>query len=402
MFRRLLSLVLAVATLAAGAIQAQCLGPDNLTGPCCQMTGANLPAFPTLTLPGLGICWSACTPTTTCTTVTLAAPIQTACGQYSVPMNVNDCAGVPLLTSKLQLDYTRTWTETPGPGVQYQVWRFVVKADVFTSAALPPACPVPSCLGPHPTAFYYGYLDYAFECGTGWRAALVIFHGCDKFQHDPLLSDKPGVFHPTMSYAVVAPSTTANPFVPALLPAPGGPVFAEALRDVPDPSVTLNCITEEAIVQGVVQFLGQACACPFAFVPPQVTARHLDGVTNCGSSFTSLNVFPAFPWFEDMTTAIGTWTTGASYPGPEQVWVDEGVFLHNDVCDATGAITPYGEIKYGATTAQGYNAQSFTGQVLNKFTDLVSNYSVKLGNPILPPFLGSVRPSRHLVYLNYF
>jgi hypothetical protein len=403
MFRRLLSLVLAAAALTAGAIHGQCIGPDNLNGPCCTQLGANLPNFPAITLPGLGICWSSCTPTTTCTNVTLGMPIQTSCGQFSVPMNVNDCAGVPLLTSKLHLDYTRTWMEFPVPGAQLQVWRFVVKADVFPSAALPPACPVPNCLGPHPSAFYYGYLDYAFDCaGGGWRSALVLFHGCDKFQHDPLFSDKPGVFHPTMSFALVAPSTTANPFVPALSPGPVGPVFAEALRNVPDPAVTLACIAEEVIVQGAVAFLGQACACPFAFVPPQVTARHITASTNCGSNLTSLNVFPTFPWFEDMTTSIGMWTTGASYPGPEVVWVDEGVYIHNDVCSSTGALVPYGEIKYGATTAQGFPAQSLTGQVLNKFTDLVNNFSFKVGAAILPPFVGSVKPSVHLAYLNYF
>jgi hypothetical protein len=401
MFRRLLPLLLALPALASGVSHAQCIGPDQLTGPCCQLTPANLPPFPPMTLPGTGICWSACTPTQTCTNVVLGVPIPAGCGQFTLPMNVMDCAGNPLLASKLNLDYTRTWNEFPFPGSQYQVWRFVVKADVFAAAGAAVGCPVPNCLGPQPSAFYYGYVDYAFECATGWRASLVLFHGCDKLQHDPLLSDKPGVFHPTLSFAIVAPSTTANPFVPAILPAPGGPDFAEAMRNVPGPG-SAACMTEEPLVAGIVMPLGQACACPFAFVPPQVTARHLDGTSACGSNFTSLNVFPAFPWFEDMTHSIGMWTTSASYPGPERVWVDEGVFLHNDVCNSTGALTPFGEIKYGATTDQGYPAQSLTGQVLSKFTDLVNNYAVKLGTPLLPPFVGSVKPSHHLIYLNYF
>jgi len=404
MVRRLLSLLLAVSALAAGVTHSQCIGPDNLNGPCCSLSPANLPHFPALTLPGLGICWDACQPQQTCTNVVLGEPVLVRCGQYSVPTDVFDCSGMPLLGTKLQIDYTRTWMEIPGPAGQIQVWRFTVKADVFsTLPAGAGGCPVPSCLGPHPTAFYYGYLDYAFECATGiWRAALVMFHGCDKYQHDPLLSDKPGIFHPTRSYAVVAPSTTANPFIPGVFPAPAGPTFAEALRNIPDPAITLSCQCEEPIIQGIVQFLAQACVCPFAFFPPQVTARHMQGTTTCGSSFNSLNVFPTFPWFEVITHSIGSWTTPVSYPGPERAWVDEGVFVHVDVCDTTGAPTPYAEIKYGGTTEGGYPAQSFTGQVLNKFTDLVNNFSVKVGLPILPPFVGSVKPSRHLVYLNYF
>src|SRR6185503_12665783 len=90
MFRRLLSLALAAAALTASAIHGQCIGPDNLNGPCCTQVGANLPNFPAITLPGLGICWSSCTPTTNCTNVTLAMPIQTSCGQFSLPMNVSD------------------------------------------------------------------------------------------------------------------------------------------------------------------------------------------------------------------------------------------------------------------------------------------------------------------------
>jgi hypothetical protein len=392
--------------LVGAAASAQCLVPDNLNGPCCAPVVANLPVFPPVTLPGIGICWVNCTPTQTCTQVTLGMPQQIACAQYSIPFEVRDCAGNLLLISKLHADYTRTWEEFPIAGAPpIQVWRFTIKADMNAGPApVPLGCPVPTCLGAHPSAFYYGYLDYAQTCqpGGGFEAAVALYHGCDKFQHDPLLSDKPGVFHPGTSYAVVAPSTPANPFIPALSPAPAGPVFAEALRNVPPTTAAATCIAEEPIVQGVVQFLAQACACPFAFVPPQVTARHIQALTACNSSINSLNLFPAFPWFEVMSTSLGSWTTAASYPGPERIWADEGIFLHQDTCDTPGALTLFGEIKYGATTLGGYPAVDFAGQALNKFTDLVNNYAVKVGAPIVGPFVGSVYPSRHLAYLNYF
>ena len=40
--------------------------------------------------------------------------------------------------------------------------------------------------------------------------------------------------------------------------------------------------------------------------PPQLTARHMDGVSVCGSDFRSLNVWPLVPWYEVMTTSLGT------------------------------------------------------------------------------------------------
>jgi hypothetical protein len=326
--------------------------------------------------------------------------VQVNCAEYTVDMKVEDCSGGALLGGTLALDYTRTWNETPAVGTQLQVWRFVVKADIAKTSTTLATCPQPACTNFWPTAFYYGYLDYAFNCATGgWQSSLVLFHGCDKFQHDQAISDKPGTYHPTISYALVAPTTTANPFVPAVLPAPGGPVFAEAIRNAWDP-VTLACSSEEPIAQGVTQPLGQACACPFSFFPPQVTARHMEATSFCGSSYRSLNVFPTFPWFEVMTTSIGTWTTGANYPGPEAAWVDEGVFLHFEGCGGPVPIG-YAEIKYGATTAKGYPANG-GGLVLDKFTDMVDNYSIKLGDPITLPMVGSAKPTNHLFYTNSF
>lgn len=399
---RPLVLALAVTALSATGMSAQCLQPDNTAGPCCSFVTPTLPTLPTITLPGQAICWDNCNVgAQLCTQVVIGAPVQVNCTEYTANFQSQDCSGNPQLKSQLQLAYTRTWDEFPVPGtVGIQVWRFVVKADVSPSSTIL-GCQVPSCLGTHPTAFYHGYLDYAFDCVNGtWESALVLFHGCDKYQHDPLFSSRPGVFHPGRSFALVAPSTAVNPFVPAvLLPTPG-PTFFQAMRDTPS-LATLACEAAETLTQGKVQNLASACACPFSFFPPQVTARHMDGVSACGSDFRSISVFPTLPWLEVMTTSLGTWTTGASYPGPEAVWVDEGTFLHIEGCTLTGAPEVYAEIKVGATTENGYLAA--VGPVpASRFTDLVDNYSVQLGTPILPPFFGSVRPTRHLVYINPF
>jgi hypothetical protein len=390
------------ATALSATLSAQCLLPDGMAGPCCSVVSPTLPAFPPITLPGQSICWNGCTVgTQTCDQVVLSAPVQVNCTEYTVGLQTLDCSGNPQLKSQLHLAYTRTWTEFPVLGaVGNQVWRFVVKADVSPSSTVF-SCDIPNCLGTHPTAFYHGYLDYSFDCFAGtWESALVLFHGCDKFQHDPLFSSRPGVFHPGRSFAIVAPSTSANPFVPAMLTPTGGPTFFEAMRDAPNVA-TLACEAAETLAQGKIFNLASACACPFSFFPPQVTARHIDGVSTCGSNFRSLSAFPTLPYFELMTTSLGMWTTAASYPGPEVVWVDEGTFLHVENCTLTGAPEAYAEIKVGATTEKGFPA--VIGPVLvDRFTDLVDNYSVQLGTPILPPFFGSVRPTHHLVYVNPF
>ncbi len=398
-----LSLLMAVAISATSSLQAQCLGPDNLAGPCCTFVADTLPSFPSLSLPSENICWDSCSVNSqTCSTVTLTPPVRVNCAEYTTSFDNVDCSGTALLKGTLHLDYTRTWEEFPFPGQQNQVWRFIVKADLTTSSGTF-GCTVPSCLGTHNTAFYYGYLDYSFDCASlTWEAALVLYHGCDRYQHDLLLSSRPGSFHPNRTFAVVAPTTTANPFVPAILtPTPGTLAF-DGMRDAapvtPPPFV---CEANESIQLGQLFNLGSACVCPFSLFPPQTTARHLDGTSFCGSSFRTVSAFPALPWFEMMSFSLGTWSSGANYPGPEAVWVDEGTFLHFEACTASGAPETYAEVKYGATTEGGYLAA--VGPVpADRFTDLVDNYSALLGTPIVPPFFGSVNPTRHLVFVNPF
>ena len=400
--RFLPALSAAVFLAAAPPAAAQCLGPDGLDlGPCCAPAVATLPTFPAVTLPGSSICWDNCNVAgQACTQVVLGAPVAGGCAAYTAALKVQDCNGNPLLSTVLSLDYTRTWDEFVIPGTVSQVFRFVVKADVAAATTSGPPCQVPSCLATYPTAFYHGYLDYASDCSGGWAAALVLYHGCDAYQHNPLLSSRPGSFHPGRSFALVAPHTTANPFLPVVLPAPGGPAVAEAIRQAVNPA-TLACTVEEPIIGGVLQPLAAACVCPFSLFPQQTTARHVDVVGACGSQARSVNVFPSLPWFENLTISIGTWTTTASYPGPEAVWVDEGTYLHSDACDPTGALGFHAQIKVGATTEGGFQAISASGLTLDKFTDLVNNFSAQIGTvPIAPPFVGHVMPTRDLVYTN--
>jgi hypothetical protein len=397
--------LLAALTLAAieTTTYSQCFVPDGLNGPCWAPANTTIPTFPAITLPGTSICWQQCTPTQACTNIVLGAPALVRCGVYSVAMTVDDCTA-PQLASTLNLDYTRTWLEVDPAGAMYQVWRFVVKADVTPVPPLNPGCLVPPCLGPHPTAFYYGYIDYARDCTSGAiEAALVLFHNCDRFIHNPFFSNRPGAFHPNTSYAIVGPSTAANPFVAAAAVAPQGQVAMEALRNVPLPGSVL-CFTED-VAKGVIQFIINGCVCPFALMPKQTTARSIRVAGQCvdpsfgATTFQTVNPGNPFPWLHDITTAIGNWVNPIGpFPGQEFVWVDETPAIFRDSCSVTG----FGEVCYGASTSKGFQILPAGGlpPLDPNFTDLASNASWTPAFSPVFPFVGTVFPTRNLVYIN--
>jgi len=401
--------------LVAGATpvaQAQCPGPDGLDlGPCCAPVFPNLPPFLSVSLPGLNICFTQCSTAATRTLkVSWTTLVQVACGEYNTTLTVSDGgSGTPLLSGTLVLDYTRTWNEVDTAGNLLQVWRFVAKADLSAIAGvLPPSCSIPNCivpLGPHPTAFYYGYMDYAEPCVPGALPgnSLVLYHACDRFIHAPGLSDKPGAFHPLDSFAIVAPHDAIQPFVPANSIAASGAIFGEALRDVntflPAPN---PCFVEDPVVQGSMTKLAAGCLCPLKNNPKQVTLRQVKITTNCvnaaglpGAAASLAVAFPILPWFHMVTTSIGSWTNPGVYPGAEGAWVDEGLFVHQSACNGDWV-----ELKYGGSTRGGFTAILPVPIPVQNFTDLVDNYTAPLFGPYPSPILGSVRPTDHLLYVN--
>ncbi len=411
-----LSAVLAAAALLVSAplarSQGACFNPDQLNGMCCQPLQANLPLFPGIAMQSLGIYWTNCAPTVqNLTGVQWAPPVMTTCSEYTTTLNVINMAnGAVLLSGKMVLNYTRTWAEVDPAGIQWQVWRFVAKADLAapTAGALVPIAPQPNCIapfGPHPTSFFYGYVDYALPCGGNqFSSALVLHHAGDFLIHQPGLSDKPGAFHPNRSCGIVAPHTAVNPFVPANLPAPVGPLIGEAVRNVVSPFVPGLCSAEDPISGGAIAPLGRACFCPLMAAPQQHTLRVMTGKGTCvdplglNSSFASQMInFPTVPWPHVVTTSFGFWSTAASYPGPEVAWVDEGLFIDHDAC----TVTDWVDIDYGGTTQRGWQvigpapiSPSF------EYTDLGDNYSAPLFGPYPLPAVGSIRPTDRLIYVN--
>jgi len=391
---------------AAPTAEAQCPTPDGLDATsCCTPATPNLPAFPAFTMPSAGICWQACMPLPKqCVIQDVGAPVPTTgCTQYNAPLSVLDCAsGATLMKGDLVLDYTRTWTETPIPGgPPAQVWRFAAKVDMEGSGATSAACPVPSCANvAGSTAFYYGYVDYSLDCVSGvWSQAVVLYHNCDRFVHNPSLSAVPGPFHPDRTYALVGPDTAANPFTPAIfLPAPATTI-GEAMRNA-SPAAGV-CLAEEPLLQG--QFIPQltGCACPLSPQPPQSSGNRFDGSGACGSSFMSLNIFPTAPWYHLVTTSLGFWSTSASYPGPERASVAEGLLLYRDACEPPPFNQTF-DVFYGGMTEGGYTSDPTLplAPPSSRFLDLASNYTLPVGAPFAFPAVGVVMPTRHLIYVN--
>jgi hypothetical protein len=403
--------VLALGMLCATRqASAQCFGPDGLTGPCCVPVIPTLPAFPSVSMPGLGADWDRCTQGLQRKLVVIwPALAPSSCTEFSAPLTVLDQAsGLPVLAGKMLIDFTRTWTEVDPIGNPMQVWRFTVKADLsIPPGALIVNCPTPPCLapvGPHPTAFFYGYMDYA-ACNTanGFQNVLVLEHMPDRFIHAPGLSSMPGIFHPGQAYAIIAPHSAVQPFIPGNAIASGGPLFGEAVRDVNVPGIPPTiCLAEDRIAQGLMTKLGAGCLANITTGPKQHTLRQLQGQTNCPTSsgapgaFASLNIsFPTLPWFHMVSTSLGTWSNPNVYPGKEEAWVDEGLFVQQDAC--TGDVF---ELKYGGSTRGGWQVLPNGTPPVTNFTDLVDNYTAPLSGPFPFPIEGNIMPSAHLIYVN--
>jgi len=383
--------------------------PDELDGPCCTLTVPSLPAFQATSLPGLGACWDHCAQNAQRTVqVEWDVPSQPVCTEYSTNLQVFDgISGLPLLSGPMVLDYTRTWTEVPPTGPPIQVWRFTAKADLAWVPGGPVVnCPVPPCLppvGPEPTAFFYGYVDYAACSPSGpWWNVLVLNHAPDRFIHAPGLSDKPGVFHPFQSYAIIAPHSPAQPFVPGNALAPGGALVAEAMRNINVPFIPTDvCLVEDPVFQANMVAFGGGCMATIAKNPKQYTLRQFTGESVCldgggePGAWASLNIaFPVLPWYHLVSTSMGSWSNPNVYPGLESAWVDEGLFVHLDQC--TGDVV---ELKYGGSTRDGWPAM-VSELMVNTFTDLADNYSAPIDGPYPSPILGSIRPTEHLIYVN--
>lgn len=401
---------LVLLALFAAPTTPQCLGDDGLGGPCAGFANEILPAFPAVEFQGAAFAWERCVPRTgPAVTLRVSAPAWQACGRYLANVSVADAGASTVLAGLATLDYARTWLEVQPGGEPrtLQVYRLLLKVDLnwfLEDETLLPACLMS---GGWRRAFYTGYLDLAFDCAGGApRAALVLFHNGDAFLHAEGLSSRPGVFHPETTYALVAPATPSQPFVPSGLSVavshPAGALLGDAVREAPD-GPGGACAHEDVLAGGQVTRLGSGCACPFALVPEQASALRLTGLGNCTgpegtTSFRSVKTPAAFPWIHAMATSLGAWTSGAAYPGTEAVWIDEAPMLYED--PRSSGPFRLGEIYYGATTAGGFEVRTTAGEpASDRRMDLASNRSFSPANPPTT-LVGSVGTTRNVIALD--
>lgn len=387
--------------------QVICTGPDGLgiAGSCCALVTPNLPNFGAVNIPGLGICYQNCTVATqNAIKIDLSPPSLIQCQEYVSLMTVQDVgSGTIILSGKIHLAYTRTWDEVDPSGSLHQVWRFAVKADLAAVAGGAPVCPLPRCLPPfatQPTAFFYGYLDYTSLCGTTISEnSLVLMHQCDFFIHKPGFSSRPGAFHPNESYAIVAPHSTAQPFIPGINPVAQGPLFLGGTREVANIPGGL-CVNTNPLQSAQIANLGGACLCPPAAFPKQIRFRSLQGSNLCPltsgspSTFQALNFsFPTVPWFNLMTTSIGRWSNPNVYPGQEAAFVDEGLFLQNEACSGQWV-----SVQYGGSTRFGWAIAHPV--LISSSTDLADNYTAPIGGPYPLPIFGNIINTDRVLFLD--
>ncbi len=393
------------ATTALG--QVICSGPDGLSiaGACCQLVSPTLPNFGSVNIPGLGVTYVNCAVgPQNAINIDISPPSLIQCQEYVSLMTVKDLgSGTLILSGKLHLVYTRTWNEIDPSGGFHQVWRFAAKADLSMVPGGAPVSPVPKCLPPfatQPTAFFYGYMDYSSLCGTTIsKNSLVLMHQGDFFVHQPGFSSRPGVFHPTESYAIVAPHSSAQPFIPGINPAAQGPVFFGGTREVSNIPGGL-CTTTDPVQSAQISNIGGACLCVPATFPKQTRFRTLQGSNICPNTagtpsfFQALNFsFPTLPWFNLMTTSIGRWSNPGVYPGQEAAFVDEGLFIQDEGCSGQWV-----SIQYGGSTRFGWSIANPV--LINSQTDLADNYTAPLGGPYPFPIYGNIINTDRVMFLD--
>lgn len=383
--------------------QAQCVLPDNADGgPCCEDTQLQLPQFPAFRTESLDICWRECQIENVgeCImewTRPMASDVPgncPVCGLFAARVRIRDASGAVKWRGLARMTYSRTWVESSG-NERYQVWRFLVNADLRpTSAAGAAPCPLPPCANTHKRVRHTGYVDYALNCDSNeFSHAWMLTHGCDRIDHQPGFP-RGTSFHPGRSYTFVGPSAG---FIPnPLLPIESGGGTFECVRrlTLPIPGVRSRSCQFEEQIDYQLSPVDQLCVCGPTGSPNQFTISDMFLGSACGSTLQTTGG-PFLPGF--MSAGIGMWTDPNTYPGQEILRWNSGGYRYTDPC--TGI--PQDEVFFGVTTMRGYQAFQVTNagvgpQLPFTFVDQ-ANSKRKSGNTIMNmPFF-----SDHILNLNF-
>ncbi len=342
-----LLLFLMAAALPAAA-QPVCFGPDGLDGMpgvCCLPAPVSLPQFPAVPLQRIKyVCFDNCgirINANICVDLSAPTPAVSGggvvCGIYTIRYRVKLCnpAGTLLWTGVMRAQYSRTWFASSVAGAipDRQVWRFLLNGDFVPQPALPPnnTCVRAPCAAAFANRIHvWGYIDYSQDKNNGtFETAWALNHGCDATEHLPGTSARPGAFHPNLSYTWIGPGTG---FIvdPVNTNVSNGPqTVQEAVRANRWAALPNICEREELIQ--FASIIPQQATCPCAGAaggPGQYVQSLLRVVGLCG---TDVSLPPAAP-IPFNQKRIGRWTIGATYPGLQELLLDEGFVNYQDGC----------------------------------------------------------------------
>ncbi len=342
---------LALAAGLAAPLRAQCFTPDGLDampGAMC-VPGTLTAASAAFKQKSTGICWRQCGVDATANydAIWSAMTPSTAmgainCGWYSTRLQLMQGTNLRWL-GVFNANYSRTWYEQ-SINSQFQVWRFLVNGDMRPGLNPVGPCAIPSCCAPNGNKVRFtGYVDYAFECGTGRvYTAWMITHACDSIDHD-VGSPRAGTYHPDRYWSFLGPAASFVPTMATSLEVGTGVV--ESVRNWNRTNPIMVCNLEEPLINANFNPMSQNCLCS-AGAPLWYEAA-LNGIGAQGTFFTTLTGQPGF-----QSVNIGTWTNANKFPGVEEVRWNCSTLLYQDPCTGVSQIEHF----YGATTAGGFLA----------------------------------------------
>jgi hypothetical protein len=360
-------LVSIAAALLVGVIGAQNLNDGFSSWPPCAPTTAatNLPAFPVMTVGGLGAVIADCGVESQFNTSATLVPMQVLPDYWLITITIDAQPAFSIGNQTLVAKYARTWLEGPPIGLPIQIWRFLVNGDlVYTPGATGgPGNPIPlSALPPYSMPVHFvGHLDFVQKQGSGvWEIAYSLTHFCPIESH-AAFSQRPipeASQWPNRTYHFVGPSN----FVFDAFPSPAGFIVGESSRRStgivsPGPYTVFN---EASIQRGIVTTSSLDCVGGSA---TSSTPRYSHQFLGLASEYSATQNAPissspiGIPTIPTGLRGLGIGKfvaqPGAQYPGEEYVSVYLGVLDAPGVCPAPSS-SPSLRAVTGVGTAGGF------------------------------------------------
>jgi hypothetical protein len=391
-----MKLRLSVASLAAAvlssAIVAQVVQNDGFSaGPGCSPAVGNLPAFPSMTVGGLGAVIADCGLESQFSTSASLTAVQVLDDYALITLTIDAQPAFSIVNQTLAAKYARTWIEGPPVGWPIQVWRFLVNGDlVYAPGASGGAGnPIPlSALPPYQLPVHFiGNVDFVKNLGTGvWELAYTLTHFCPIESH-AAFSQRPipeASQWPNRTYHFVGPAN----FVFDAFPSPTGAIVGESSRRStglasPGPYTVLN---ENVINWGGISNASTGCVggnSPTA--TPRYTHQNLAFAQEFGPGQFQpvVNVPVGLPTIPTGLRGLGIGKflalPGGQYPGEERVSAYLGVLDAPGPC--SGIASPSLHAVTGIGTEGGFLVVLFNLELPYTSFDAVDLHDMNVLTP---------------------